>query len=230
METKTCNVCNESKPLSEFYFVKSRNRHMNYCGRCHLDKLKEYRQNSPEYQEYHKDYQQTKKYKKMLSTYKRSEHGKEKHRLQQQKYRDTLKMDVLGHYSGQTMKCARCPYSDVRALTIDHMNGDGANHRKQLKNPSKMYQWLRSNGYPDGFQVLCMNCQFIKKQENKENRKKLVRLLSETEMRQLTKKKLTMYKMSLQAAIDETPTDDLLANEKVVELVLKGLCPKQTRL
>lgn len=33
-ETKTCNVCNKEKPLSDFYFRKERNAYRNNCKKC----------------------------------------------------------------------------------------------------------------------------------------------------------------------------------------------------
>lgn len=42
-------------------------------------------------------------------------------------------------------------------LTIDHMNNDGAAHRREIGN-RRIYEWLERNGYPSGFQVLCFNC------------------------------------------------------------------------
>lgn len=49
-------------------------------------------------------------------------------------------------------------------LTIEHANGDGAQHRRELfgsrYNSSKFYHWLRSRGFPDdlGLAVLCGGC------------------------------------------------------------------------
>ena len=56
--------------------------------------------------------------------------------------------------------------NDIRALSIDHINSDGASHRKEVGNG--MYRWLLKNNFPEGFQVLCMNCQFIKRETNNE--------------------------------------------------------------
>lgn len=89
---------------------------------------------------------------------------------QRRKQRIRLKIEVLTHYCGGLPKC-KCGYEDIRALSIDHTNGGGGRHRKELKEiygHTKIYQWLKNNGYPLGFQVLCMNCQFIKRIENDE--------------------------------------------------------------
>ena len=73
---------------------------------------------------------------------------------------------VLVHYSNGSMSCAKCGFENATALTIDHINGNGAEHRRNIT--GNFYQWLIKNDYPDGFQVLCMNCQWIKRIENGE--------------------------------------------------------------
>lgn len=67
-----------------------------------------------------------------------------------------LKMDVLNHYGNS--KCACCGEDTALLLTIDHMNNDGNIHRKEVGRSHKLYRWLRDNNYPEGFQVLCFNC------------------------------------------------------------------------
>ena len=60
---------------------------------------------------------------------------------------------VFDHY-GRTCIC--CGESEFRFLTIDHINNDGATHRKAIG--GNLYSWLIKNQFPDGFQVLCFNC------------------------------------------------------------------------
>lgn len=95
----------------------------------------------------------------------------EKHTLQ----RLELKTEVFKYYSPQ-LKCT-CGYDDIRALSIDHINNDGAKHRKELFKTKRgggtsFYRWLKNNHYPEGFQVLCMNCQFIKSNKQHEQLRK----------------------------------------------------------
>ena len=75
-----------------------------------------------------------------------------------------LKLEVLTHYGGGKLACVKCGFNDIRALSIDHINNDGGEHRKVVKS-GRIYKWLRDNHYPEGYQTLCMNCQFIKKFE-----------------------------------------------------------------
>jgi hypothetical protein len=94
---------------------------------------------------------------------------REKYLSQTKKYYRRLKMEVLLHYGKGKAACVRCGFSDARALSIDHMNGRGREHRENVVgHGTNIYQWLRTNGFPKGFQTLCMNCQFIKRVEQNE--------------------------------------------------------------
>ena len=79
------------------------------------------------------------------------------------------KIRVLTVYGNGKLACVRCGFDDVRALSIDHINGGGSEDRRQkgLKS-SGFYGWLQKHNYPDGFQTLCMNCQWVKRFENSE--------------------------------------------------------------
>lgn len=93
------------------------------------------------------------------------------------KNRLKVRKEVLSFYSKGTMKCNRCGFSDERVLSIDHIFGHGG-HQKQSNNITSgdgFYRWLIKNNFPEGFQVLCMNCQWIKRRENKEERTNIYR-------------------------------------------------------
>lgn len=67
-----------------------------------------------------------------------------------------LKQIVISHYGGS---CRCCGEAGIEFLTIDHVDGNGAEHRKEIGVRGRaIYRWLRQNGYPGGFQVLCFNC------------------------------------------------------------------------
>src|SRR5271155_2093269 len=85
--------------------------------------------------------------------------------------RKGYRLEALIHYSGDPPRCVRCGFSDVRALQFDHINGGGSKHHEELKKlglHGRIYEWLRRQGYPPGFQVLCANCNQIKRVENHE--------------------------------------------------------------
>jgi len=94
-------------------------------------------------------------------------HLGQKYKGGRSRWRQRRKVEVISHYSDGEMTCAKCGFSDLRALSIDHISGDGANHKRSRK--GDLYGWLRKHKYPSGFQVLCMNCQFIKAYENNEH-------------------------------------------------------------
>lgn len=73
-----------------------------------------------------------------------------------------LKKAAMAAYGGECCSC--CGETTIEFLSIDHINNDGAAHRRNIKNGygNKMYEWLHHNKYPPGFQVLCMNCNFAK--------------------------------------------------------------------
>lgn len=81
-----------------------------------------------------------------------------------------IKNEVLTYYGGGKLACAKCGFTNIWALTIDHIDGKGADHRKQIGHITgkKFYLWLKANNYPTGYQTLCWNCQWIKRHENKE--------------------------------------------------------------
>lgn len=84
--------------------------------------------------------------------------------------RRNRKHEVINHYSNGTNMCESCGFCDIRALTIDHVDGGGCKHRRDIGITSGwgFYKWLIDNGFPEGFQVLCANCQSIKRHTNEE--------------------------------------------------------------
>lgn len=75
------------------------------------------------------------------------------------------RLDCLIHYGGNPPKCARCGYSDIRSLCIDHIKGGG---NKERRGHGRFERILVKKNFPEGYQVLCANCNIIKKIENRE--------------------------------------------------------------
>lgn len=66
---------------------------------------------------------------------------------------------ILEHYGAE---CACCgEKSSPIFLTVDHIHNDGAQHRRpsggRMK-AEKLWKWLIDSNYPEGFQILCWNC------------------------------------------------------------------------
>ncbi|KKK80424.1 hypothetical protein LCGC14_2823640 [marine sediment metagenome] len=72
--------------------------------------------------------------------------------------------------------CARCGFRDMRSLNIDHVNGNGRKEKHEHRNIHLRGLWLvqRALEEPGRYQVLCANCNSIKRCENKEYRKRWV--------------------------------------------------------
>jgi hypothetical protein len=98
------------------------------------------------------------------------ERFRERNKTYHSEFYKQLRSEALLHYS-QEMTCQRCGFSDERALSIDHIKGDGKHRRNPMNSGYALYQRLRREGFPEGFQVLCANCQAIKRRENEEWRK-----------------------------------------------------------
>lgn len=71
-------------------------------------------------------------------------------------YQFRLKMEAFNRYGGP--RCVCCGEDLIGFLTLDHINGDGNKWRREDPRSIKQYSWLRDKGYPEGFQVLCYNC------------------------------------------------------------------------
>jgi hypothetical protein len=87
-----------------------------------------------------------------------------KQKLRAAHYAKGLKDAAYAAYGGYVCLC--CGETQHAFLSLDHVNGDGRQHRKEVGgcgSGSRLYLWLKRHGYPAGmFQVLCMNCNFAK--------------------------------------------------------------------
>ena len=70
---------------------------------------------------------------------------------------DEIRQEVLDAYGG---KCAECGEADRNVLQVDHIDGGGHQHLKEISN--SLSKWLLRNGFPEGYQLLCGNCHIRK--------------------------------------------------------------------
>lgn len=89
----------------------------------------------------------------------------EKERETARLWQYNLRQKVLFHLGGC---CVRCGFKDSRALQIDHVHGDGLLHRSTT-NWRWRYQEVLDSASGDTFQLLCANCNWIKRAEQNEN-------------------------------------------------------------
>ena len=140
---KVCKVCGERLPVAAFDGY-----HGLLCRACQKDaNAQRYRENRDYFRERNAGW--------------RAEHAqpgspyRERQKRIQQARKIEIKTIVYEHYGG--FICACCGETEPIFLTIDHINNDGNQHRKETGNADSVL-WLYRNGLPPGFRVLCYNC------------------------------------------------------------------------
>lgn len=146
-QVKLCAKCGEDKPLNEFSRdATSRDDHARVCKACNR---RYYLANRPAVLDRMRLYHAA-----------HPEVARERVRRWEQRLRPT----IFAHY-GST--CACC--GTTEDLTIDHIDGGGGAHRKELfgnsrKAGGRFYAWLIRNGFPAGYQTLCQPCNGSKRE------------------------------------------------------------------
>lgn len=64
--------------------------------------------------------------------------------------------------------CRHCGFTDVRALQIDHVLGGGNKELKNGRGAGLKYDYEVLRDTDGKYQLLCANCNWIKRHENKE--------------------------------------------------------------
>jgi|TARA_Y100000034_G_C6604637_1_gene263132 hypothetical protein len=65
------------------------------------------------------------------------------------------------------LRCKKCGFKDVRALQVDHVKGIGTRNRLGMQTKA-IFIDIKNN--PKNYQVLCANCNWIKRVENEEHK------------------------------------------------------------
>ena len=84
------------------------------------------------------------------------------------RYDRQCRIEAIKLYGG---KCARCGFADWRALQFDHTAGNGNQHRQTVahgKGGGEYYLEIIRAHESSQFQILCANCNVIKRYENSE--------------------------------------------------------------
>jgi hypothetical protein len=114
------------------------------CRKCHAEKSRRYTKAHPE------------RLRKSRKLY-RKKYGDRLRKTHREKYAE-VRLDVLTHYSGSPSKCSCCGEDNIKFLTIDHINNNGAKDRKKHRSTWAFFIWIKKNNYPEGLQILCYNC------------------------------------------------------------------------
>jgi len=145
-----CSICKEFFPREFFYEAsKELSGVSNACKKCQYD-----RAHTPEAIVKRKAYLQ--KYNAI---------NREERLAYKRQWRAKLKQEAFDKMGG---KCVRCGFTDYRALQVDHVNGGGWKEHSQNRH---MYYYLQVMKDTTGkYQLLCANCNWIKRWENGEHK------------------------------------------------------------
>lgn len=86
-----------------------------------------------------------------------SKSNRDARRINERNYARRRRIECLKKY-GNHCKC--CGEKENQFLCIDHVDGMGAQHRREIR--GSIYLWLKKKNYPTGFQLLCHNCNMAK--------------------------------------------------------------------
>jgi hypothetical protein len=137
---KICNKCKETKPAVDFYLRNGRWL-SGACRKCTISTTKaHYQANRAEIR------------------------VQENAKMREQRKR--VKEAVFAAYGGYV--CACCGEREKAFLTLDHIANNGAKHRREeckgrFAAGYQTYWRLVKAGFPIGYQVLCMNCNWGKR-------------------------------------------------------------------
>lgn len=138
-----CTKCGVEKTPVDFYADKSKARgHHSICKVCvKADRRSRYAEDPAKYNKRAKAYY-------------------EGHKEQFFEYARRNRREAIAAYGG---KCVCCGETEPVFLAFDHINDDGAAHRKEIgEGATVIVQWVKKNGYPqDRIQLLC-HCNWAK--------------------------------------------------------------------
>ena len=171
MDNKKCKKCGQVKNIVSFTREKrNTDGFRGSCNQCIYNQQKSY------IKKYTSTEKGKKKYRRMRLEI--SKRWREKNRWKwldiKRKWGHKRRFDVLCYYGGIPPKCKECSESRVECLVIDHINNDGYKHRKEMgfTGGHDTYNWIVKNGYPKGFQILCHNCNWVKRARHYESKRK----------------------------------------------------------
>lgn len=176
-----CSECGLEKPLSEMsQNARVRNGSWKQCKSCTRNYMAAWRESKRlAYNEYQRNWR--KPIREKLNAQGRQRRRDKIAKMTQaeliefrkaevndtRRWNAILKEEVFQAYGGWKCKC--CGEDERLFLSIDHVFNDGHKYRKEKaysRSSVHFYRWLKRKGFPDGFQVLCMNCNFGKRMNN----------------------------------------------------------------
>lgn len=137
---KRCSLCKKAKAASEYY-RRTNGRLQERCKTCFKERAyRSRRVNLAAFRRRHADWYLA--------------------------FKAKVRKAIFEAYGGYC--CACCGETERKFLTLDHINNDGAKDRmkiagKRTASGWTTYRYLYKHGFPPGYQILCMNCNFGKR-------------------------------------------------------------------
>lgn len=134
-----------------------KNAYMRAYAKNNRDKFNRYARN------YRKNYPDVGRESNKLWQKRHPEKANAKSRRWYNKNKNLLFTQILNHYGS---KCACCGENTTEFLVVDHVNNNGAEHRRSLVGHKtlKTYKDIIDLGFPSDYQILCNNCNIAKNQ------------------------------------------------------------------
>lgn len=152
-ELRFCKKCNREKFLLDFDFhTRSSGGRRHECRDCHRARMNiHYLKNKP-----HRLLRAKERYQEKPSAV-WTEEKRLRANENSKRYRQEHFQTVLDHYGP---RCACCGEENLLFLTVDHINNDGAEHRRKGTGKVSLafYRWIIKNDFPDDLRILCFNC------------------------------------------------------------------------
>lgn len=151
---KICRVCN-IELTGENWFVSLKKRGSCICKKCNNDKMQQWRR-------LHREQAN----ELALKHYRKNP---KKHHLAVNKSRVKVRLDMIIAYGG---KCVNCGITDFDVIDLDHINNNGAEHRRKNLYGYNLYRYLKKLNFPkDEYQLLCRNCNWKKELQRRKSSK-----------------------------------------------------------
>lgn len=153
---KKCSKCHTVGPLSDFVHSKTTRKINSWCLACRRVYARAYIGRNRD------------RVRQGVIEWKKQNPGRVKEL--DKKSRERIRSRVLEMFGG---KCCRCGFSDHRALQLDHIHQAREARCSYQRAGNTLYSAiLRGERDVREFQLLCANCNWIKRYENNEHNRK----------------------------------------------------------
>lgn len=142
-EVKRCSECKAEKPFTSFGLDRcAANGRRSFCLSCSSVVRKRYYNSE-------KRSADTKRWRA-----KKGPGYADAWKAKSTEYKNGLRAKVVSAYGG---RCTCCGEDEPLFLTLEHLNGDGRQHRK-IRAYQSIFLDIIKAGFPDSFTILCINC------------------------------------------------------------------------